>query len=103
MVCSNALKKLRGNIDCLTCYNRSFKANPKHKMLVDKNINPLLFCTLSSKKCDFYCTECNHIYNMTIQNVSKGNLCSFCTNKKLCENQECISCRNNIINNCTTK
>ena len=46
----------------------------------------------SDKKCWFHCISCNHDFDSTLSHVAAERWCPYCSNKKLCENDTCITC-----------
>jgi very-short-patch-repair endonuclease len=48
----------------------------------------------SHKEYLFDCDKCDHIFESALNNIVSGKWCSYCSNKKLCETLECITCFN---------
>lgn len=47
----------------------------------------------SSKKCEFKCDICLHLFEMKINDVvDRNRWCPYCANQKLCDLDECIMC-----------
>lgn len=88
--CSNPPKQLCGNCDI--CFKKSFASNPRSKYLVDKTIDPRTIFKCSSSAYDFQCQECMHIFKMAISYINSDVWCPYCTNKILCEKEECKIC-----------
>ncbi len=87
-------KKLCDNNECKFCYENSFASSDKAKYWSDKNYcNPRTVFKYSSKKYWFKCDTCNHEFESTLGHV-KDNWCSYCANKKLCDNADCQICFN---------
>jgi len=91
--CAN--QKLCDNSECSKCNDKSFSSNPKS--IFWSNINekqPRQVFKRSETKYWFNCdkTECGHIFNSSLYNISKGSWCSFCNNKNLCEDDNCKQC-----------
>jgi very-short-patch-repair endonuclease len=73
-------------------YERSFASHEKSKYWSDKNkLKPRQVFKSSNKKCIFNCDKCNHEFESRLNNITKGQWCSFCANQKLCDNN-CIFC-----------
>jgi very-short-patch-repair endonuclease len=92
MSCSITAKKLCHNDDCNICFNRSFASNEKSKFLDDKTINPKILIKCSNKKYDFKCDKCNHIFDISLNNINNNRWCPFCSNNKLCDKGDCEAC-----------
>jgi very-short-patch-repair endonuclease len=94
--CSN--NKLCDNsdkINCLKCFNKSFASNEKSKFI--SNLNSILPTTIflqSEKKLFFECNKCNHTFETSPAIIKMGCWCPYCTNQKLCGNNNCIMCFN---------
>ena len=75
-------------------YEKSFASHEKSKFWSDKNnIKPINVALNSNKNFIFKCGECNHEF-ITKPNiiVSTNSWCGFCSNKKLCNDNECKKC-----------
>jgi hypothetical protein len=93
-----ASKKLCDNKNCKKCFNNSFASNEKAQYWnyeKNSNITPRDIFKSSNMKYWFTCIECNHIFDIAINNISQGKWCSYCVNKKLCDNINCNFCFNN--------
>jgi very-short-patch-repair endonuclease len=51
-----------------------------------------VFISTNKIKVWFKCTVCQHDYNQSPDNKTKGNGCPYCTNKKLCGDLGCVFC-----------
>ena len=112
--CSNQ-KMCENNEDkhCITCYNKSFASlldltltenSPIKKVdCWDYNKNkdkPWEVFKSTATKFWFKCDNCHHSFNSSLNNISnKKNAiwCPYCSNQKMCENNEdkhCITCYN---------
>jgi very-short-patch-repair endonuclease len=90
---NNKCKTLCNNDDCLQCFNRSFASHEKVLYLSKtNNVNPRLIPKFSHKKFIFDCDKCNHSFNIILSLVSNNSWCPYCSNSKLCENNDCIDC-----------
>lgn len=88
-------RKLCRNDDCQLCQNRSFASSDKAKFFSDKNgINPRYLCKSSAKKYIFNCDKCNHEFEIALSKVLQGKWCSYCSNRRLCDNDDCNICFN---------
>jgi hypothetical protein len=90
--CSN--KKLCESQECVYCYKKSFASSDKAQFWSDKNeLQPRNVFISSNKIFIFYCIVCNHEFKTSLDKIiCKSMWCSFCTEKQLCESQECVSC-----------
>jgi len=92
--CSN--KKLCENNECIECFNNSFASHEKSKYWSEKNTEkPKNVFKSSHTKYWFHCNKCNHSFDSGLNDIVRGQWCPYCSNKKLCENNECIDCFNN--------
>ena len=90
--CSN--DKLCDDSECKTCYDKSFASSDKAKYWSEENKqNPRNVFLQSNKKYKFDC-DCGHQFERGLNNIKRGNWCSYCSNKKLCENTKCTDCYN---------
>jgi very-short-patch-repair endonuclease len=90
-------KILCKNKDCDLCFNKSFASHEKSKYWSDKNgdITPRDIFKYSHQKFYFDCIKCNHSFDTIIKNITMLNRwCSYCANRKLCENNDCMICFN---------
>jgi len=91
--CSN--KKLCNNDDCNNCLQKSFLSHIKSKYwhtTKNNNINPRDVFKNSHSKYWFTCQECNHDFNVSLANIGKSRWCPYCSNNKLCEDNNCNNC-----------
>jgi very-short-patch-repair endonuclease len=90
--CSN--NKRCGDLKCISCLNKSCY---KYKDIwSEKNYRkPQEVATSTHKKYLFICKICNHDYEQSPSNKTKGKGCPFCVNIKRCGDLKCISCLNN--------
>jgi len=93
-MCSPNQKVLCGTEECLTCFRRSFASHPKSSFWSDKNIiPPIQACMGSHQKYWFNC-DCGHEFYSNISNISSKKWCSYCSNHKLCDDDNCELCLN---------
>jgi len=91
--CSNTL--LCEKDDCKMCFDKSFASHEKSKFWSVKNIETHRQISKGAhKKYLFDCDKCNHTFQTSPQIISMGCWCNFCSNRKLCENNECKLCFN---------
>ncbi len=82
--CSLPPQRLCDDIDCQTCFNKSFASHEKAVYWDDErnsNEEPRRVCNSSGKKYWFKCDTCNHSFESTLANISKGKWCPLCKNK----------------------
>ena len=72
-----------------------FLEHPKSKYWSNRNEKkPHEVALNSHKKFWFDCNECGHEFEIALNCLNKGSWCSYCANKKLCENEKCNICFN---------
>lgn len=84
--------KLCGREECKPCFSRSFASCEMSKYMVEGQGNPLLIAKNGHKKLEFQCPKCKHSFFGLASNASKGVFCPFCSNKKLCDAEDCKQC-----------
>jgi very-short-patch-repair endonuclease len=74
----------------------TFDSHPKSLFWSNKNlVKPNQVALNSHKKFWFDCGECGHPFEQDPNHINTWNRwCPYCSNQKLCENNECISCNN---------
>ena len=75
-------------------YEKSF-ASHLHAEEWNYNLNkkiPRQIPINSENKFWFNCRKCNHSFRSSLYNISQGKWCSYCGNKKLCNNKKCRRC-----------
>jgi len=94
-----ASKYLCNDDSCTFCHEKSFAAHIRSKYWCDENeISPRDVFKSSHKKYKFNCDNCDHIYEISLDNVTNRNRsCPFCSNptQKLCLDEKCEFCHNN--------
>ena len=74
-------------------FDKSFASHEKAKYWSDNNeLKPNEISKGSDKKCYFNCDKCNHIFLIQLNVVTRGGWCNYCSNTKLCGNNECNLC-----------
>ncbi|AYV83383.1 MAG: restriction endonuclease [Hyperionvirus sp.] len=92
-MCSRRSIKLCAKDDCLNCLNRSFSSSDYAEKWSETNIeNPRHVLKWSKEEYKFNCDDCKHTFLSTPCWISHGYGCSFCFNRKLCENDDCQIC-----------
>lgn len=94
--CSSPPKKLCENLECISCYNKSFASYEKSIYLYDNDLDPRFIFKSSTKYYNFKCNICNHIFIDTPNHITSGRWCSYCSeySKILCINENCNLCYN---------
>jgi very-short-patch-repair endonuclease len=88
-------KKICDNDECIDCYNKSFASHEKVKYWSSKNTaNPRYLFQGDSNRYWFNCNKCSHDFDTLLYNVKSGYWCPYCSNSKLCIDDECIDCYN---------
>ena len=76
-------------------FEKSFASCEKAKFWSDRNqLKPTEVFKSSGKKYWFDCSSCNHSFDIALHHVSTGSWCNYCSNKKLCESNDCVICFN---------
>jgi very-short-patch-repair endonuclease len=90
--CTN--KKLCNDNDCEICFEKSFASSDKNIYWSknNENISPRDVFKVSEKKYNFNCNMCNHSFYIRLSDINNGHWCSYCSNKKLCDNNDCEIC-----------
>jgi DNA-directed RNA polymerase subunit RPC12/RpoP len=101
-VCVNSNKlKLCDDIDCKSCYLRSFASvilfHPTLSWNHIRNefISPRDTFKFSRKKFWITCDTCGHTFETRLAQISGGNKCQYCHHLKLCEDETCDFCFEN--------
>ncbi|AHA45956.1 restriction endonuclease [Insectomime virus] len=79
---------------CEICFEKSFASSDKAEFWdIEKNKQrPRGVFTSSHEKFWFNCGTCKHPFKASLNGVSRGRFCPFCSNQKLCSLDECGSC-----------
>jgi len=93
--CSSS--QLCKNDDCIYCLEKSFASHEKAKFWSNKNeTTPRQMFKNSLQKCFFDCDKCKHVFSVQLGHINhENNWCSFCANRKLCNNEDCTTCYEN--------
>lgn len=76
-------------------YERSFASNPRsaqwHPTLNGDTVPRDVFKSCC-KKFWFTCETCDHVFDMYLYSITNGGWCSYCSNRRLCEDPKCVQC-----------
>jgi len=88
--CKNSIMLCKNN-ECKICFQKSFASNKKSQFWSDKNIlSPRQVFNRSKNKFYFNCDKCQHTYKTSLDCIKSW--CQYCSNRKLCEDNECKIC-----------
>jgi hypothetical protein len=89
-------KRLCEDKDCVVCFNRSFASHPKAGCWLkekNNNLEPRDVFRKTKTKYWFKCDKCEHDFCTFLVDLD-GKWCYFCSSKKLCKKEDCITCYN---------
>jgi very-short-patch-repair endonuclease len=94
--CSISVQQICTDNSCNHCFNNSFASSDKAKYWnVNNKFNPREISKNSIDKFLFDCDKCNHIFELDPHHITcRNSWCSYCSNKKLCYNNDCNECFN---------
>lgn len=79
--------------DCESCFKKSFATHPMSVSWSSRNTkSPREYSLGSESKCWFKCTDCDHEFEIKLYSIKSEKVCIYCSNQKLCEDEECIMC-----------
>lgn len=81
----------------MVLYEKTFALNPKSVYWSSKNkLKPDQVYKNSNLKYFFDCDNCKHEFYSSLNNISNGKWCCYCSNppKKLCNSEDCEECFN---------
>lgn len=79
--------------ECVQCYESSFNSCDINRVRCWLNEeSPRLIAKATAKKKKFRCSVCDHIFDAPINRVKAGAWCSYCSNRRLCDDLNCILC-----------
>ncbi|AGV01379.1 restriction endonuclease [Cannes 8 virus] len=84
--------KLCGREECRPCFERSFASHEKSKYLAEGQEDPLLLARSSNKKFSFICPKCDHDFEVSLDRLTAGCFCPFCSGKRICSSDKCGKC-----------
>jgi very-short-patch-repair endonuclease len=90
--------KLCNDINCNSCFEKSFASHEKAKCWSEKNDKcPRELSLNSQKKYLFKCDKCDHEFDATLSHINRERWCPYCFNPplKLCSGNTCNHCFNN--------
>ncbi len=74
-------------------FEKSFASHEKAKYWSDKNeVKPFQISKGTDKKYWFNCNVCSHEFLIQLNIVSRGGWCNYCSNRNLCDNNDCKLC-----------
>jgi very-short-patch-repair endonuclease len=88
-------KGLCNNYECITCWKRSAGCKKAGKFWdYERNEDlPREVYRSSGLKYHFYCNECGHDFEATMNKIDSGRWCGYCSSQKMCSRKECDFCR----------
>ncbi len=93
--CSYSPKQLCENNECFSCFNNSLASVDYSKYWSSKNeLQPRQVFKNSHKSYIFNCPDCKHDFAQCVSHITRGCRCSYCTNRVLCANINCLICLN---------
>ena len=89
-----ASKALCGNLECKTCFEKSFASHPKSKFWNKENkLRPEQVFKFCNKKILFDCNKCFHKIFILLSGITTdNNWCPYCANQRLCNDINCKMC-----------
>ena len=95
--CCLSPQKLCYDNNCQPCFDNSFASSEKSKYWSNKNghINPRSVFKSSGSKYWFDCDNCNHSFESSLDQVTRGRWCSYCSHTILCHDTKCNLCFDN--------
>ena len=79
--------------NCLFCFQQSFASHPMASSWSSKNVKTARQVTRGNDtKFWFDCVDCKHTFETVPYSIVKDKHCPYCTNQKLCENDDCTIC-----------
>jgi hypothetical protein len=83
---------LCGQKDCTLCFEKSFASfNLEKRNCIRTSKNLLLIFKNSHEKYEFGCLKCSHLFFSSLDNVSRGQWCSYCYGR-VCGKENCLIC-----------
>lgn len=81
--------------NCETCFERSFKSNPRSEFWSERNkLSPRDVTKKCAKIFEFKCNVCEHYFSSRLNDISSNfSWCPYCGKQKLCNQENCIICR----------
>ena len=93
MYCAN--KKLCDDEHCKICLSKSFVISDKAICWsINNKVKPSQVFLNCNKIFLFKCDKCFHEFDNSLCNITAGHWCSYCSNDRLCSNEDCKICFN---------
>jgi very-short-patch-repair endonuclease len=81
------------SVDCEFCFNKSFASHPMSSRWSSRNeVSPRQITKGADSKYWFNCEVCHHEFNTRPYSITNDAHCPYCTNQRLCDNDECLYC-----------
>lgn len=78
---------------CNVCFTKSFASHPMASSWSSRNEKTARQVNKGSEsKCWFKCSLCTHEFQTVIYSIKNNSCCPFCSNQRLCEEDNCIIC-----------
>ena len=93
--CCHPSKALCSDDTCALCMAKSAGSIPrvvKCWNYVKNELTPRQVTKSSHSKFWFTCDDCAHVFNISMDSVSRGSWCQFCAKRQLCDNTGCEKC-----------
>ena len=93
--CTNQV--LCDDVNFIQCKEKSFTSHEKSQYwsCKNENITPRNVFKSSGNKYWFDCIKCNHLFYQSLDRISRGRWCMYCSNTKLCNDINCRYCFEN--------
>lgn len=79
--------------DCNFCFNKSFASHPMATRWSSRNdVSPRQITKRADGKYWFNCEVCRHDFDTRPYSITNDNHCPYCTNQRLCDNDDCSYC-----------
>lgn len=87
-------KNFCDNDNCQSCFEKSFKSNPRSSFWSENNnISPRMVYKNSPQQYEFRCNTCFHYFRSRLNDITSNfSWCPYCGKRILCDNNECIIC-----------
>ena len=93
--CTKSIKKLCPDEKCDFCFKRSFASNKKSEhwhSTKNGDLTPRMVAISSGKPVWFKCPECKHDFEKSLDGITRGEWCAYCSHHTLCDMDECDFC-----------
>lgn len=94
MVCLAKQRQLCDDVNCTSCFDKSFASCEKSKFWsLCNTTSPRCVFKMTNTKYWFNCHVCGHNFQSTISHVTRGNAwCPYCDGSRLCTDLNCTLC-----------